>query len=443
MKILVPRLNDLLHLHHGSRPRLLAFIYLIQDLDVLLPSLLKLKAFGADVSVFVCPGIVKKSPRVVKALEENGLKWFSHSRWKWFTRTLPSVLGYQILLTAADTSAGPHAPAHELVLEAKAAGLQTFTFQHGLENIGLTYSDAEYPAGSVQFASDIVFIWGQVSDLHPAVSRETKSKCISVGCPKDFSRNIEKPMFQHKGRRLIVIFENLHWGRYSDLYRTQFIEDLYSRAREYPDVTFLVKPHHAGRWLTEKRKGKTPELKNLIVADPRDPKWEPYTAPALIAMADAIITTPSTTAFDASKMEKKVAVVGYDLDLSYYAPLACLRASDDWRQFIDETLDNKQLEFISRMQTFLNRVSLSGDGASRVANFILNGTTQEKAPTREESPSVETKRDRLPERVLGRVRDQMVQRVANARGRAGWRGFLPSLRALRSHIMTWLSVYWG
>jgi hypothetical protein len=139
----------------------------------------------------------------------------------------------------------------------------------------------------------------------------------------------------------VLIFENLHWERYSDGYRRKTLRDIGIAVGHFPQVTFLVKPHHAGLWLTKQDQAILPQASNLKVIDPRSKKWQAFTAPAFIAIADAAISTPSTVAVDAARLCKPIAVVGYDLPLANYEPLSILKRTQDWASFIEKNLYEK------------------------------------------------------------------------------------------------------
>jgi hypothetical protein len=167
--------------------------------------------------------------------------------------------------------------------------------------------------------------------LHPDVLLETRVKCVPVGVPKPASlpSRLTKP-----GQRVISVFENLHWDRYSDHFRARFLEDLESTAIANSDTHFIIKPHPAGVWLTQRYKGTLPSISNLVIAAPTAPEWADATAADLIAISDGVITTPSTIAVDAARASLPTAVVSYDLDTSSYSPLQPLRSSDDWTAFV-------------------------------------------------------------------------------------------------------------
>jgi hypothetical protein len=219
------------------------------------------------------------------------------------------------------------------VLAAKRKGIRTFTVQHGIENVGLSYFD-DVHGDNVRFGSDVVFTWSDGVLVDSRMSEDTRRKCVPVGCPKDLVPNSPSRDFPLFERDYIAVFENLHWHRYSKEFVDQFYFDFVQVLDAYPNFHFVVKPHHAGRWLTSRFKGPVPIRHNLLVIDPSDPKWEPFTAGAFIQHARAVITTPSTVAFDAARMKKAVAVAGYDLALPAFDPLPVLRTTEDWCDFL-------------------------------------------------------------------------------------------------------------
>jgi hypothetical protein len=355
-----------------GKPTVLALIDLIQDLDILLPLLIAAQQ-RSDLKFKVCvtDWVIDKSPRVKNILDSLNLDYFIVMRPAAKLGLQPSLRGIKALITAAETTAGPHLSAHTLTKRAHRSGILTYTLQHGFENIGLTYFDEVHTPEAIRFASQKILIWGDLDTLSPQVLPETKSRCFPVGCFKEIDR--VKPAIEIPNRRdyLIAIFENLHWHRYNDEYRNRFLADLEKTAIQFPDTTFLIKPHHAGQWLTDRYRGQLPEADNLIIADPQDPRWEPFTAPAIIQDADGVITTPSTVALDAAQTNCPVAVVGYGLNLAKYEPLPIINAVEDWITFIQKLRTPEgRLASVERSRTFVEKNILPGNAVERVLNSI-------------------------------------------------------------------------
>ncbi len=268
------------------------------------------------------------------------------------------------VLAAADATVRAHKAGHTLVTRARAKGLPTFTVQHGFENIGLTYAD-DLHGTDVRFAAETVFTWCAPEALAAWVPAETRAAVTPVGSPKAAPPPGRALKLDGDWALIVGVFENLHWARFDDDYRTRMIADLARAAAARPEALFLVKPHHAGRWMS-KHRDRLPDLPNLYVIDPLDPTFEPYTAPALLSAVDVAITTPSTVAVDAARAGRPVAVIGNGLDLPLYAPLPILRAYEDWDRF----LGDRGLNWMSDNEAFLARALLPGRADHRIAARI-------------------------------------------------------------------------
>ncbi len=350
----------------AGRRVVLVLIDLSQDIELLLPILLALRERGVlRLRIVVTDWLRTELPRTLRDLTANGLDFEVVDRRASRQGELPDLTGVDGVLTASETTAGPHRAAHRLAKRAAARGLATFTLQHGFENIGLTYRDAAY-GPEVAFASDTIFTWGPTESLPDWLSADTRRRLFPVGSPKSTPPPARRlRLSDREWRRTVGVFENLHWDRFDDDFRRHFLGDLKTVAGEAPDVLFLVKPHHAGRWLS-KNPDALAQTVNLKILHPSDPAWQPYTAPALIASMDALVTTPSTVAMDAARAGRPIAVAGYQLDLSLYAPLPILKSAEDWREFLAEDADG----FVRGNETFLQRVLLPGRGDHRIAGLI-------------------------------------------------------------------------
>lgn len=351
----------------GRSVQLLVAMTLQQDLDILLPVITAAQErHEIALTVAVPHALLKDSPRLYRALLAARIVPRAMTEKEILAGTLWVDAAYDALLTAAESDLPAHRLGHALAKQGRARGARTYTVQHGYENVGLTYFDRAHGA-EVRLASGTVFTWQNLRRLQVPTPPATLRRCVAVGCPKPIgSAAAALPMPAARGP-LVAVFENLHWHRYSDRYRNRFLSDLRASARALPDWRFLVKPHHAGRWLAEQREGRSAEAENLLIVDPIDPAWEPFTAPALIAHVDAVVSTPSTVALDAARAGKPVAVAGYDLDLPLYEPLPILRSGEDWRRFLRES-DRAQLAELGRR--FVERAIIPGDGAVRLLDHI-------------------------------------------------------------------------
>ena len=357
-----------------TKYQVLAYIDLMQDFDILFPLIKDIdRCQDLIIKVLINKDLTEESPRIEKNLKNFDIPYaiISHRFLKFALG--PNLFNIDIIITASESTAKPHYFSHLLTKRANKKGLLTYTLQHGWENIGLTYFDDDFTPDNVNFASQKILIWGTQDSLLPNVHQTTKTRCISVGCPKENAEinTTEKPPIPFQNSFLISIFENLHWNRYDNTFRERFIHDLISVSTQFPNTTFLVKPHHAGQWLTKRYKGSKPDRDNIIIIDPTDSQWEPYSAPALIKYSDGVFTTPSTVALDAANLNQAICIIGYELDLPKYSPLPIIRSSADWINFtqqIQVLALRKQLQH--QAIAFLEKSILPGNAIERILNLI-------------------------------------------------------------------------
>jgi hypothetical protein len=351
-------------------------LHLIQDLDLAMPIILELKQREIAVQVVCSHTLLKASPRVMKTLSLHQINVRVVSA----AEPLASFRfgsGTRALLTVSETNLGPHRFSRALTEAAKVAGIMTATLQHGLENVGLTYSDKIHSIDRINFAADRIYLWGGLDTLHADIGAATRAKCVAIGCSKvgrDESANLDALIAPEAC--VVGVFENLHWHRYSEEYRRFFLEGVTALAEQFPSVTFLIKPHHAGLWLTSRYKGDKPIAANLIIADPKQAEWERYTAGGLLGRMKAVITSPSTVALDAAVRGLPVAVVKGDLDTETYAPLYVIEQMANWSAFIECVLDESQAPELKHLsERFVNRMVLEGDAAARIVDDLVCSTS--------------------------------------------------------------------
>ncbi|NEQ55179.1 MAG: hypothetical protein F6K11_34505, partial [Leptolyngbya sp. SIO3F4] len=110
----------------------------------------------------------------------------------------------------------------------------------------------------------------------------------------------------------------------------------------------------------------------------RNPEWEPFTAPALIAISDAVITTPSTVALDAARAACPVAVAGYDLSLPNYEPLPILRNVDDWQSIVSKlNVPDARHTLVDNANGFVKRHLASEDACNLIINYIMQNSVNQ------------------------------------------------------------------
>ncbi|MEP5764928.1 MAG: hypothetical protein ABJ308_10045 [Halieaceae bacterium] len=365
--------------HHKKTQQIIVFSSLLTDLDLLLPLLTALKADPRFTPIaVVTKWLLNNSRRVWDSLHEKEIPpYVIDEKDSGTLRMRPLLQNADALITAVESNSRPHKAAHELTKQAKTFGVPTYTLQHGLENIGLTFFDHRYTPESVEMASDTIFIWGELSTLDSAVTNDIRQKCVPVGMTKSFDESFSQALPVKSGKRVVAVFENLHWDRYSKNYREQFTACLLEAAERLPDITFILKPHHAGRWFTHRRKGTVSLPKNIIVADPANDEWQAFTAPAIITNVAAVITSPSTVTLDTAILGKPVAVHVGSMDLSFYDPLPSLSSADSWVEFVESALAGAD-DISTVSAEFVNNKVLPGDATKR----ILDKIAHELDPTR-------------------------------------------------------------
>jgi hypothetical protein len=352
----------------GRRQRVVFLLQQFQDLDLICPLAEAAITGGAfEVQVAVLTKIAVPASRRLDAIRAGDARiTFWRSRDVLAGRIGLAPGSVDVVVTASDGGGPGSRCAAAFVRQANAIGAATLNLQHGLDNGGLTYGEAN-PHKKEQFASRYVLTWGGFERLTSSANADTRTKVIPVGCPKRRLARAEVPALPVDGRPIIAVFENLHWRRYDDAYRQRFVADLIAAARAAPDLLFVLKPHMGGRWFTQARIDRSLPS-NLMVADPETAPWRRFTADAFLAQAAAVITTPSTIALDAARYELPVALVAYGIEADNYAPLPRLERAEDWSEFVRQVRSG---EFnMAPVRAFREAAMLPGDAVARCLAVI-------------------------------------------------------------------------
>lgn len=338
-----------------SKLRFLALIDLIQDIDVLLPVLLAIRNRpGWTVSVWVSHWLDRASPRVRLLLNSHRFPTVSVRRQMLIQGGGPKLSGHDVLLTASESTAAAHAAGHALVLRARQCGLHTATLQHGLENVGLSPGrDGTWE----RFGSTTVFCWFDAKYAHPEMPTATRARLVSIGRPT-MTREPVPPRFD------LGVFENLHWDRYSDDNRSDFMHGLIHLTERRPDLRVYVRSHPAGGWLD----GLSESLNrrsNITFSSAEASRRSPDGGADAVAMSRRIITTPSTVALDGAMAGRPVALAGHAGPA--YAPLTVLKRADEWLDFADGHRDG------TGDHAFLIRHLAAGDWRKALTDHLSQG----------------------------------------------------------------------
>ena len=359
----------------SNQPQKLGFfIGLVQDLDVLLPLVLHYRE-NDDFrpKLFVNQVALEKSPRVWKKLLEHQLAFRVLTNFELIWDHQPDLSDLVGFVTGSESNKNVHRAAHVLTERANTLGIPTYTLQHGLENIGLTYSDGNYPIHSVTFHSRHILTWGPRETLNANVRPEVRERCHSIGIPKPVEFSVQQIKLLEQDKPIIGIFENLHWERYDKVFINYFLNHLKETIQSFPNLIFILKPHPAGHWFSTHKTGHPINYENFILADPQNTEWSTFSAQSIMQYCQGIITTPSTIALDAARMSKPVAIAGYQLDLSRYAPLNILRNSADWIGFLQNIQDSNNNSFFKQISLkFVENNLVPGDGLERTHQLITS-----------------------------------------------------------------------
>ena len=319
---------------------ILVVLDLIQDLEIVKPILRDMH--GQDsyrLKILATSWLIAHSPRVLSFLAELGLEAEVKDRKSILNGDQDYLINVNAILLPTETNMNPHRVSHHIAMQAKGK-IKTITFQHGLENVGLSYFDSH----AVSIASDMIITWNDHILENPKMDLCVRDRCVPLGMFKEISRGMTPLELQEKVgyQQVIGVFENLHWDRYDDAYRKEFLESLIKTASRFPEICFFIKPHHAGVWLNKAMSENQLAISwphNIYIVDVSDAYWERYTGNQIVGACDAVITTPSTIAVDSSLCGVPVAVVANNLEnLDYFGPLILLNDDSDWFSFVENAL---------------------------------------------------------------------------------------------------------
>ena len=367
----------------GDIGELVFFLDLVQDLDLALPLVEEAQRRSLPVRIVVSTWLQRRSPRVMREMKLRDLPVETAPRESIASGELPMLDGALAVISPAESSLSAHERSHALFRRARELGIPTFSLQHGVENVGLVPPDAG--AEEVSLLSDHLFVWGPPSERAAPVSPALRPRLVHVGRRVSPARPIDDVRAALAGFKTIaVVFENLHWDRYDRSWRNQFVADCLEFAAVDPERCVVLKPHHAGLWSIRHTHLFPQWPQNLVLADPTDPFWEPFTAPSLLELADAVITTPSTVALDAVQAGKPVAIAAYGLDLAAYSPLTLLHSLQDWLTF---AANSASVADAQRRATFLARTAASDQSPDvRMMDRIVAAVAERQAVRRRNAP---------------------------------------------------------
>jgi len=304
--------------------------------------------------IVVSHWLARQSPRTGQLLEAHGLDFTYLSRRKVIDGVAPPLGGVAGVLLASESTHGAHSASRTLARRAKAAGLETYLLQHGLENIGLFGLEAR----DATFESDVVFCWFPPSAIPDDLPSETLHKLVHAGRPfpvGGWGRS-ETPDYD------LGVFENLHWVRYTDAERQAFQDNLAAVAQALPATRILLRPNPAGAW-ADRLSHELARFGNITLARASETRSRLDGGAQVLRGIRRVITTPSTVALDAalSGLPTALAIAGGGV----YEPLPVLGAAQDWIDFASGEADDSPT-----IDLFRRRVLVEGDGAPRIVERL-------------------------------------------------------------------------
>ena len=313
----------------------------------------------------------KRFPDVLPSLKEKNIVVSKFVNFAVLPNMLSELMQTDAFLSTVESTAAKHKLPYVLTKMANAAGVSTYTLQHGFENIGLSYRD-EIHGSNVKFAANTVLTWGPTEELPSWVGKDTLDKAIAVGCPKEFVVFENNPSANTGERPIIGVFDNLHWHRYDEKYREAFLRDLKDIAEHRQEFRFILRSHPVSiRKRSKKLADILRNIDNVDVVDLTGEK-ETLTTAWLLSHAAGVITTPSTIALDGALANIPVAISRYGLDLDYYSPLSLLDGIDDWQKFLDGLTEASGVSDLKlKGEKFTNRVLVSGDPSFKILDLMV------------------------------------------------------------------------
>lgn len=332
-------------------------------------------------SLWLSQKCLRREPKILHVIDEKNIHLEMVVDFLHPGKVMKSLVSTDAFLSTVESTSARHKLPYIITDLANALGIPTFTLQHGFENIGLTYHD-DIHGTDVRFSSKTVLTWGPTDELPTWVAKETRDKCVAVGCPKKLVVNENSPSMAKGDRPIIGVFDNLHWHRYDEKYVSTFLDHLEETARQHKEFHFVLKSHpESVRLRTEELTSRLRNMKDVSIADLLEDVSPPITTPWLLTHALGMITTPSTIALDGALAKVPVAVTRYGLDLDYYTPLNFIDSLVDWQLFLNCLEDNLEYKHLKQNgERFLRRVLVPDDSATRILDIMV-GSSKAKSTT--------------------------------------------------------------
>lgn len=283
----------------SDKRKAVVLLDLVQDFEVLKPLLTRAAAFTSPFDL-----VVAVSERVAQSsLGELVSQFLRANEIVHFTPIGPVDIaaalgnGKSLLLSASESSAGPHRFAHNCCLIAPARTMRV-TIQHGLECVGLRHHrahDLDFPHG-VRFASDLILTWDH-PDALPSLHAAEADKCVPVGVVKAIAERSASRAGARWNALLdgvsgkcerVLIAENLRSVRFKAPGGFQRFLGLIETVSSDSELDLTIRSHPANGLL--EKSGTSSQLKflgGLLKADDFD-RFDLFVSPPSTVILDAV-----------------------------------------------------------------------------------------------------------------------------------------------------------
>jgi len=285
-----------------------------------------------------------------------------------------------IIITASESSMKTHKNAALLVKKARKWKIPTLTLQHGI-----THEINENKP--LKFYSDLIALWGpyqrdffcnkEYSLLEKRLfwrrtnSSTDKKRFIIAGAPKFDSlfqpKEVDKASLGiPEDKRVVSVFTNTHWYRYSDEENQRFFDKVESLVKKFNDLFWVFKLHPDEK--PDAYHFRFYNHNHCKVIYPREEEFELDTQD-ILRVSDVVIVMLSTVALEAAILKKPVISINFTNQPSYRDLL-------EYRNHIDEVLiealKNPQ-KFIEQQRAFVEGYHLGkGNAVSYLKEMILD-----------------------------------------------------------------------
>lgn len=362
--------------------KILFYLHRIQDISVLSPLIHSFDPGEIIVQADLANGFKGKRQYGEKLLKQYRIDY----REEFSLEEEKNNIG--IIITASESSMRTHKNAARLVKRARKWNIPTLTLQHGITH----EVNGKKP---LHFFSDLIALWGpyqkdffckrEYSLFRKRLFRQRRNsttdpkRFIITGAPKFDALFSPKEVDRSslgipESKRVISVFTNTHWYRYSDEENRRFFDELELLVKEFHDLFWVFKLHPDEK--PETYHSRFYGFDHCKVIYPRqeiDPDSQD-----ILRISDAVIIQLSTIALEAAILKKPVISFNFS-DKPGYRGLTEYR--HDLKGVLKEALARPE-DFVEGQKAFSEGYhSGRGNAADTVKRMVLEILKGEKSLT--------------------------------------------------------------